>query len=671
MAFPLPPSPTDSTDTSQTGAAAPLPPISDAAPPASLDSPAMPATPPSSDTTPPALSDSSTSFTPPTTPPLDTPTTPSYDPLIDTQPQTITNLAPQDAPPPPPDLGSVPQNPFSPAEPGTSPTTDFQTTPAPSIPSDASSFTPPSTPLEPATSSETPSTPSVFTPPTPSFTPPDAAAPPQAAFVPAPTPTVFTPPEEAAPPPLPPVENPSMAAAPPPKSSPFRFLIPILLVLLVVGGIGFAAYKFLLSPGGSTGPTGKTTPAPKATETVTITYYGLWEPESVMRPVLTEFEKQNPGIKVDYQMQNHVDYRERLQTALTKTPPPDVVRIHSTWMPMFISLLSAAPAQTITTTEISSNFYPAVNDAVVVGSQVYAVPTTFEGIALFVNESLLSTIQATAPTTWEDLKDIAQKLTQTDDTTGAITQAGAALGTTNNIDHWPDIVSLMMLQNGADMSAPDIDKAGVAIKYYTSFAKGTGRVWDESLPSSVQSFATGKVAMIFAPSWRALDIQSLNPSLKWKIYPVPQLHGQDQPVTWANFWVEAVPKSSAHPKEAWALVKFLASSGAQQILFNSASTARGFGQAPANKAVAETAVTNPIVGPFIQMAGSASTFYTTSLTHDGPTGINSRLIKYLENAVNGYLENQSDDTIIPTLQQGFYQVLSEYNVITPTPFVTP
>jgi len=553
---------------------------------------------------------------------------PTYDPVVDTQPQAVTpsptsDFNPLASPPPPPDLGAAPPNPFVP-EP-VSPEVPPAPQPTPSLVSD---------PFNPA--------------------------------------TVFSPPDEASPPTLPPVEDPSIAAVPPVKSSPFRFLIPVLLVIIVVGGLGFAAFKFLMPSSDTVNvPSGKATPTAKTTQTVTISYYGLWEPESVMRPVIDEFEKQNPGIKVNYQMQNHVDYRERLQTLLAKDSPPDVVRLHSTWMPMFLSLLSPAPTQAVTATEISSNFYPAVSSAVVIGQQVYAAPTTFEGIALFVNESLLSTIQATAPVTWEDLKDIAQKLTQTDETTGAITQAGVALGTSNNVDHWPDIVSLMMLQNGADLTKPDIDKAGVALKYYSSFARGSGKVWDESLPSSVQSFATGKVAMIFAPSWRALDIQAQNPSLKWKVYPLPQLHGQTEAVTWANFWVEAVPKGSTHPKEAWTLVKFLASSAAQQILFNSASTARGFGQAPANKSVAATAVTNPIIGPFIQMAPAASTFYTTSLTHDGPTGINSRLIKYLENAVNGYAEGQSEDSIIPMLQQGFYQVLSEYNVITPTPFVTP
>ncbi len=48
----------------------------------------------------------------------------------------------------------------------------------------------------------------------------------------------------------------------------------------------------------------------------TITYWGLWEPESVMRPVLDEFEKAHSGVKVEYKMESPQEYRERLQSAI-------------------------------------------------------------------------------------------------------------------------------------------------------------------------------------------------------------------------------------------------------------------------------------------------------------------------------------------------------------------
>lgn len=568
------------------------------------------------------------------------------------QPQTPS------VPPPPADFSLPPSSSIQPP-----PLPPGSASPPPS-PSDPGTSLPPFPPAAPASSSPQSSESSTSVGPE-SSTPaiPDTTS--------LPGDTLYVAPREDAPPSLPPdtTGTPSPAAALPPKSSPFKYLLPILGVLAVIGVVAYLAFRFLNGSSLLPGSTKKT--AEKTPEPVTITYYGLWESEAVMRQVLSGFESANPGIKVRYQMESPVDYRERLQNTLGKPGSPDVIRFHSTWLPMLLSLLQPAPATLLPSAEIQSNFYPAVASSVIVAGQVYAVPTTIEGLALFANEDMLSTIQATTPVTWEELRDTADSLVKYDRNTRQITQAGVALGTTANVSHWPDIVSLMMLQNNADMTKPDAVHAGEALEYYVSFASGDTRVWDDTLPDSIQAFAAGKVAFIFAPSWRALDIQALNPSLRWKVYPVPQLRGEDDPVTWANFWVEGVSKTSAHPEEAWKLVKYLASSQAQQALFTAASSARGFGQPPANKALAQQVSVHPIVGPFVTQAATAKTFYTTSLTHDGPTGINSRIIKYLENAVNALGEGTSLDVVVPPLEQGFYQILSEYNLVAPTPYTTP
>ncbi len=550
----------------------------------------------------------------------DFPSPPNQDPLSTSGSGGV--ASPPNIPAPPSDFALDSPNPF--------PNTIPDPTPIPTAPPPVESF------VQPAVS--TPETPPISTMPTPeSFAPP------------------------------PPIEpTPQSTAASAPKKSPFRFIVPFAFIVLVLGAVAFVVVKFIL-PSLSPANTDKSSNSPISSgKQTTITYYGLWEPPEVMRVVLDEFEKQNPDIKVDYQLQQPTDYRERLQTLLAQKTTPDVIRFHSTWIPMLLGGLAPAPETILSPTEISSNFYQAVTDSVVISNQVYAVPTTLDGLGLYVNQKMLDTAQIQVPTTWEDLRSAAKKLTQYDPNTKQISQAGVAMGTTANVDHWPDIVSLMIAQNGVKLSdlTPD-NRASEALRYYTLFLK-TDNVWSENLPSSVQAFAAGKVAMILAPSWQALTIQTLNPSLSWKIYPVPQLP-DSPPVTWVNFWVEGVPKNSNNPEAAWKLVKFLSTSQAQQQLFETATKQRGFGQAPANKALASTTANNPIVGPFVSQASTATTFYTTSFTHDGDTGINSRLIKYLGDAVNSYQKGTNETEIVPTLQQGFYQVLSQFRVIAPTP----
>ncbi|MBI1872249.1 extracellular solute-binding protein, partial [Candidatus Collierbacteria bacterium] len=133
---------------------------------------------------------------------------------------------------------------------------------------------------------------------------------------------------------------------------------------------------------------------------------------------------------------------------------------------------------------------------------------------------------------------------------------------------------------------------------------------------------------------------------------------------------EVVPKNSPHPQEAWKFVSFLASAKAQQLLFESAVKERGSSQAPANKAVAALASQNPLTAALVSQAEKGKTFYTAGLTRDSSTGLNSRLIKYLEDAANAVAKRQDPTKAVETMKLGFNQVLSQYRLVTPLPTPT-
>ncbi len=468
-------------------------------------------------------------------------------------------------------------------------------------------------------------------------------------------------PEEASPPP-PSYEAPASAKAPIVKPSILKIVVPLVAGLLVIGLIVFAISKIF---GGKT-----STQSAQSGQTITLTYYGLWEPSSVMKPLIDEFESQNPNIKINYQLQSPQDYQDRVKTALSGQNSPDIVRLHSTWLPLFIDLVLPAPANSVSATEISTNFYPVVSKTLVSGTQVYGVPLTLDGLALYINTAMFQQKSLSAPQTWEDVLTAAKALKEVDPLTGKITRAGIALGNTSNIDQWPDIVSLMLLQAGVKLS--DIKGAAAAetLNYYTDFVT-KHRVWDDTLPPSTVAFANEKVAMIIAPSWRAPEIKTINPSLSWQVVAVPQLPDSDT-VNWASYWFEAVGKNSKHPQEAWKFLSYLSSAKAQQLLFDAATADRGFPQPPANKALGSVAQSNPVISAYLTSFDTARTFYSASGTRDSQTALNSRLIKYLEDAVNAASQNQDTAKAVNTLNSGFTQVLSQYGLVSaPAAVVTP
>lgn len=482
----------------------------------------------------------------------------------------------------------------------------------------------------------------------------------------APPPTVvspLTPPPTEVPPPPPGYSPPQPVTKPPTVAgSPFKLVAPILIGLAVIGIIAFIVIKVM---GGSS----STIPATKTDKNITLTYWGLWETPAIIKPIIDGFEAANPGIKINYQQQSYQDYQDRLMTNITGTNPPDIARIHSTWLPIFIKNLLPAPANTVSATEIQTNFYPIAASSVIAGNQVYGVPVNTDGLVLLVNNNILKQKNLQPPVTWEDLTSAAKVLTERDPATGKITRAGVALGNTSNVAHWMDIVSLMMMQAGVNMLAPTSKSVGEVLSFYTSFA-AAGSYWDDTLPNSIPAFANEKVAMIFAPIWRVSEIQTINPNLSWQAVKVPQLPAVE-PTNWASMWVEIVPKTSTHPQEAWKFVAYLASAKTQQTLFETALKERGVAQVPTNKAAATAVATNPIAGALIGSLGTAKTFYTAGNTRDSSTALNSRLIKYLEDAVNATAKKQEASKIIETLNLGFNQVLSQYRLVNSLPTPTP
>ena len=331
------------------------------------------------------------------------------------------------------------------------------------------------------------------------------------------------------------------------KDPIFKKIIPILI------GLGVIILLFLLITKIIIPKFSK----PKEPEIISLKYWGLWEPETIMSQIINDYQIKNPNVNIQYIMQSHKDYRERLQSALAKGDGPDIFRYHNTWLPMLKANLSPIPENIYSNNEFDSTFYPVVKKDVFSNGRYYGIPLEFDGLALYINQDIFNTVpELKIPTTWNNLRQTAFKLRQYDKKTKKLIRGGIALGTTNNVDNFSDILGLMILQNGGDPGQPDSEAVTSAIKFYTLFAT-QDKTWDTTLPPSTYSFATGKTAMIIAPSWRVLEIKEINPNLNFKLYPIPQLPGTN--INWATYWIEGVSKNSPQSLAAWQFLKYLSS----------------------------------------------------------------------------------------------------------------
>jgi multiple sugar transport system substrate-binding protein len=455
-----------------------------------------------------------------------------------------------------------------------------------------------------------------------------------------------------APPPAPTPQAAPIPISPPPipkKGFPMTYVWIALVVLILVGGV-FLVSKLFTKKGSATG---------------NITWWGLWEDASIVQPLIASYESSHPGVKITYIKQSPQDYRERLTSSLAKGSGPDIFAFHNSWVPMFKNDLDNLPAGVMNPADYAKAFYPIISSDLTSGTGIVGIPLGYDALTLYVNQDIFDKAGKTPPATWDDLRILARELTVKDDQ-GTITQSGVALGRTENVDHWPEILALMMLQNGVDLTNPVGKTAEDALTYFTIFSSVDG-VWDATLPSSTQAFAAGKLAMYIAPSWRSFEIQQANPKLSFKTYPVPQLP-KDSPkqadITYATYWVQGVWSRGTKKSIAWDFLKFLSSQDSLQKFYANAAKVRTFGEPYPRVDMANLLKDHPIAGSIITQAPGAQSWYLDSRTFDGPTGINSQLANYFGDAINAVATGKTTaDKALPIVAQGVSQVLSQYRLI--------
>lgn len=448
-------------------------------------------------------------------------------------------------------------------------------------------------------------------------------------------------------------ESDDLISQPQPKftssfSLPFFSIIKIVAVGLIILIIVFLIFSVVM-------PRFKST----SSKTVSLTYWGLWEDNKIMQSVILDFEKEFPNIKISYSKQDVKGYRERLDTRIPNGTGPDIFSFHNTWTAQANSFLSPLPNDILKNEELEKGYYDVVKKDLVYKGAIYGIPQGIDTLSLFINQDLFNAAGLFSPKTWDDFTNTARALTVKDES-GKIKTSGAAMGTFDNITHSPDILSLLFIQNGADIKdlSKNAQNVSDALNFYVDFASPEDNVWDDTLDPSVLSFAKGNLAMYFGYSWDIFLIKAINPELSFTINPVPYLSGRK--ITIASYWANGVSSKSKNQREAFIFLKFLARKETLQKIFSESSKTRLFGQPYAKIDMKNSLRTNSFVYPFVDQAQNATSSFFTSDTFDN--GLNSQMNSYLGNAVRSILNGTSPQTAAETLSAGVNQVLVQYGL---------
>lgn len=317
----------------------------------------------------------------------------------------------------------------------------------------------------------------------------------------------------------------------------------------------------------------------RKSEPITLKFWSVYDDKVNYSEAIEEYQKANKHVTINYEKKSFAEYEQELINALAAGEGPDIFTIHHTWLSKHEDKIFPMPqegedfysAETFKNTFVDVTYQDLVKDG-----RIYALPLYVDTLALYYNKDFFNSSGIpSVPETWDEFLDDVEVLTGKD-SGGNIERAGAAIGTAENVNRSTDILALLMLQTGAEMTNADNTQATFnqrvslegesfmpgkdALRFYTDFSNPTKRVycWNRQMPYSIDAFYEGKTAMMINYSYHIDTIRAKSPYLNFDVASMPQIKNRNFDVNYANYWAQTVSKNSDKTDEAWKFLVFLA-----------------------------------------------------------------------------------------------------------------
>jgi len=379
---------------------------------------------------------------------------------------------------------------------------------------------------------------------------------------------------------------------------------------------------------------------------VALNYWGVDDASGAFDKVIANYRLIHPNVSITYRKFRAEEYEQALIEAWAGDRGPDIYMIPNTWMDKYLGkgYLKALPDKTsmpyitakggscqkedtvivkdktsLTLKDLKNNFVDVVSEDAVRSGKIYGLPYSVETLALFYNRDLLNNANIpTPPADWDEFKDQVKKLTiQNQD--GKLLQSGVAMGTANNISNAVDILTLLMLQNGAVMSSGNrvtFTAASAedqtyfpglkALEFYTYFANPAKEVytWNAEQGEAMAAFGAGKVGFYFGyPSDVAL-LKAQAPKLNFGVAEMPQISAMTRRANYAKYWLNVVSFKTKYTNEAWDFIQVTtAADNAKEYLTRT-------GKPTALRSLIAGQLGDLYQAPFAQQVLAAKSWYT-------------------------------------------------------------
>jgi len=288
--------------------------------------------------------------------------------------------------------------------------------------------------------------------------------------------------------------------------------------------------------------------------------------------------KSNKLIVVNYVKKSEASFDADFVEALAEGRGPDIVILRDDFVYKNSNKLFTIPyanysARTFKDTFIENGEVFLAPDGVV------ALPFMVDPLVLYWNRDMFSNNKvAKPPQYWDEIYSLIDKITRKDSNANVL-QSAIALGEWGNINSAKEILVALLLQAGTPITARTNDGATSvlnsasagqviapsesAVNFYTQFSNPTSPsyTWNRSLPSSLNMFLSGNLAMYIGLSSEIFSIQQKNSNLNFDVTYMPQIKDSAKKIVFGRMYALSIVKQSRQIAGAFLTVNALTEAG--------------------------------------------------------------------------------------------------------------
>jgi multiple sugar transport system substrate-binding protein len=191
-------------------------------------------------------------------------------------------------------------------------------------------------------------------------------------------------------------------------------------VLAGCGGSVASTDTSAAAAGSTAGSSTTTTGTASSVDKVTVTF---WDENAgdqrtqYYQKLIADFEAENPDIHIEYLGLSSSDALSKYQTAITAGETPDVGGVNNAWFSTLQSMghlvsLDDMLSNSSISSEMDQNYLNVIKNEAKDG-KLYMMPTSANFICLWTNDSMFEKAGLSAPKTWDEFFEDADKLTDT------------------------------------------------------------------------------------------------------------------------------------------------------------------------------------------------------------------------------------------------------------------